>query len=131
MEAYSGTTLANYLKCAVVDRDRVHFIKAREPRNILENLFYNDNLQRAAYHALFNANKLGHTPLVIMGILTQDYHGEFPGNEHFPINKVRIPKDDSCISDCDPQLIKASKQKATDFFKEISPLEVIADMQTP
>ncbi len=64
---HSGTTKENFLQCAVVLEDTIHFDKSRLPQHYFDSIFFVPALEGGVRYAHELARELGQEPLIIAG----------------------------------------------------------------
>ena len=119
--AYSGTTLENYLTCAVLVDGDIKFDKGKEPRHFHREIYYEHNLTRAVAQSISLAKELKQYPLVIKGLLEPSYRERFylePG-KCFPVNGVYIPK--TALSSSDLTIFWNEFGDPYGYFIELNP----------
>jgi len=92
--AYSGTTLENYLRCALLINDEVKFDKLRESRLFGVEVNYEKDFDGAKADSVDLARRLNHFPLVIEGKLEIFYKDRFclEAGKYFPVDRIYMPK---------------------------------------
>src|SRR5258706_4824375 len=92
-----ATTLENYKKCAVVEKDGVFFDKSKENKHVEPNViqYVGDAPGWAMVLSILRAKELHHSPAVLQGELSEDlntkYGTEIPKGSRFPVKGVWIP----------------------------------------
>lgn len=103
--AYSGTTLENFLQCAVIRDDRfLLFDKTREPGFFFPENFYSPDIYEALKYSLEQTGKLGHSALVLEGqlpVLPYKYAERMNEGVPFPVERIWLPRIGADFTDID------------------------------
>ena len=138
MNVYSGTLLANYFTCAEKRGDRAVFLKSREPRHRFDALFCEPHLDQAfvwAVTAILSMSdpqlvsfpymplrNLPHVPVVIAGEINETFHGVYPVNQPFPVDKIWLPTEEAM-----ELLFSQVKRDMERYYTCANPLEVLLE----
>ena len=133
MKAYSGTILANYQKCAVIEGDKVHYVKSRQRKSTFRDLFLTNTIQNAAWYATLTTMKIGgnHSPVIIAGESNHkstDPLNRHQGNESFPVEEIWVLREGIEFSDeMTNEFANPLEDNVDKFFKKVDPLEMLVN----
>jgi len=114
---YSGTSLDNFIKCAVGDTNKkIFFDKSKELKHTHTETFYSRNINTAAVFALnLGRHHLHHTP-VILEILLEDDNKE----SYFSKNPLEVGKIYKLNPKSDWKNMNPYKDNIWDYFFELN-----------
>lgn len=124
-EAYSGTTLRNYLTSAYIDdRGVVMYDKSKNPLHRFPETYFAQSMHQTFCYAATVAYETNDIPVIMSGKIhsTHKNKGFFPSGIAFPVTSLWVPREHTNRNDLIRNMfIYGDTIAAMDSFVEVDP----------